>query len=111
MVLSYRYSGNFLVGEIAESTGGALVDVWLRDGQNRFTLRRVISYDATIEMQVSEDAPSRLKTEGELRHALGSESKVRETFFSTGSEQFDAVWEADSGDGWNTLLERTCTRL
>ncbi len=111
MTLSYRRSDDFLVGEIIEDNGAALLDVWLDDGADELVLRRVISYDATVEMAVVEVAPGRVKLEGEMRHVLGTTSKVREDIRFTGREEFRAIWEADSGDGWELILERTCKRV
>ena len=46
-----------------------------------------------------------------MRHVLGTTSKVREDIRFTGREEFRAIWEADSGDGWELILERTCKRV
>ena len=53
--------------------------------------------------------------EGDMRHILGTTAKVRETFHFTGSQEFHvqefrAIWEVDSGDGWERAVDRTCTR-
>lgn len=111
MTLTYRRSDDFLVGEIIEDDGAALLDVWLDDGANELVLRRVISYDATVEMRVAEEAPTWVKLEGEMRHILGTTARVREEFRFTGTEEFTAVWEADSGEGWKLILDRTCRRV
>lgn len=111
MTLDYRRSDDFLIGEMKEDNGAALVDIWLDDGPSELVLRRVISYDATIEMRVVEEAPSWVKLEGELRHRLGNTAKVREELRFTGTEEFRAVWEADSGEGWQLIMDRTCRRI
>jgi len=111
MTLSYRRSDDFLVGEIIEDNGAALLDVWLDAEGAPLTLRRVLSYDATIEMELAEEAPTWMILEGEMRHILGSTAQVRETFRFTGSEEFRATWEADSGEGWQLVMDRTCTRV
>lgn len=111
MTLTYRRSDDFLVGEIVEDNGAALLDVWLDDGADELMLRRVISYDATVEMTVMEEAPTWVKLEGDMRHKLGSAARVREEIRFTGSEEFQSTWEADSGDGWKVILERTCKRV
>jgi len=116
MTLTYRRSDDFLVGEIQEDNGAALLDVWLADnsqadGTAALSLRRIVSYDATILMQVVEEAPSWVKLEGEMHHILGSTAEVREEFRFTGSEEFRALWEADSGDGWQLIMDRTCKRI
>jgi len=111
MTLTYRRSDDFMIGEIKEDNGAALVDVWLDDGNTELTLRRVISYDATIEMQVAEAAPDWVKLEGEMHHVTGSTARVREEFRFTGTEEFRALWEADSGEGWKLILDRTCRRI
>ncbi|WP_193368181.1 hypothetical protein [Pelagibius marinus] len=113
MTLTYRRSGHFLVGEIVEDNGAALLDVWLDSGSGAapLSLRRVISYDASIEMELVEEAPTWMKLEGEMRHTLGTTAKVREEFRFTGTEEFRALWEADSGEGWKLIMDRTCKRL
>lgn len=111
MALTYRRSDAFLIGEITEDNGAALLDVWLDEGPNALVLRRILSYDATIEMEVVEEAPTWVKLEGEMRHVLGSSAKVREEIRFNGTEAFHAVWEADSGDGWELILERNCKRI
>lgn len=111
MTLTYRRSDHFLVGEMIEDNGAALLDVWLDDGTDELVLRRVISYDATVEMKVAEEAPTWVKLEGEMRHILGTTARVREEIRFTGTEEFTAVWEADSGDGWKLILDRTCRRV
>jgi hypothetical protein len=111
MTLTYRRSDDFMIGEIKEDNGAALVDIWLDDGNTELSLRRLISYDATIEMQVAEAAPDWVRLEGEMRHIIGSTARVREEFRFTGTEEFRATWEADSGDGWKLILDRTCRRI
>jgi len=113
MTLTYRRSGHFLVGEIVEDNGAALLDVWLDSGSGAapLSLRRIISYDASIEMELVEEAPSQMKLEGELRHILGTTAQVREVFRFTGTEEFRALWEADSGEGWEVVMDRTCRRM
>ncbi len=111
MTLTYRRSGHFLVGEIVEDNGAALLDVWLDDSAAPLSLRRIISYDATIEMNLVEEAPTWMKLEGEMRHILGTTAKVREEFRFTGSEEFRALWEADSGEGWHVIMDRSCARM
>jgi len=115
MTLTYRRSDDFLVGEIKEDNGAALLDVWLNgsaDGmQAPLTLRRIVSYDATIIMKVVEEAPTWVRLEGEMHHILGTTAQVREEFRFTGSEEFRALWEADSGDGWQVIMDRTCRRI
>jgi hypothetical protein len=111
MTLTYRRSDDFMIGEIKEDNGAALVDVWLDDGNTELSLRRVISYDATIEMHLAEAAPTWMRLEGEMRHITGSTAQVREEFRFTGTEEFRAIWEADSGEGWNLILDRTCRRI
>lgn len=111
MTLVYRRSDHFLVGEIVEDNGAALLDVWLDDATAPLVLRRVVSYDATIEMKLAEEAPTWMKLEGEMRHILGSTAKVREEFRFTGTEEFRAIWEADSGEGWHVILDRICKRV
>jgi hypothetical protein len=115
MTLAYRRSDAFLVGEIVEDNGAVLLDVWLdgwRDGGTAaLALRRVLSYDATIEMTLASETADSLRLEGEMRHRLGSTAKVREEIRFTGTDAFRAVWEADSGDGWQPVMDRTCGRL
>jgi hypothetical protein len=111
MALTYRRSDAFLIGEITEDNGAALLDVWLDDGTQALVLRRILSYDATIEMDVVEEAPAWVKLEGDLRHVLGSTAKVREEIRFTGTEEFRAVWEADNGDGWQLVMDRNCKRV
>lgn len=115
MTLAYRRSDAFLVGEIVEDNGAVLLDVWLDGwldgGTAALALRRVLSYDATIEMTLAGETADSLRLEGEMRHRLGSTAKVREEFRFTGTEEFRAVWEADSGDGWQPVMDRTCRRL
>lgn len=111
MTLTYRRSDDFMIGEIKEDNGAALVDVWLDDGNAVLSLRRVISYDATIEMHVAEAAPDWVRLEGEMRHRTGSTAHVREELRFTGTEEFRAIWEADSGEGWKLILNRTCRRI
>ncbi|MEQ9606053.1 MAG: hypothetical protein RLN99_00130 [Kiloniellaceae bacterium] len=116
MTLTYRRSDDFLVGEIKEDNGAALLDVWLNGtgpdtGQAPLSLRRIVSYDATILMKVVEEAPTWVKLAGEMHHVLGTTAQVREEFRFTGSEEFRALWEADSGDGWQTIMDRTCKRI
>lgn len=111
MTLTYRRSDDFLVGEIVEDNGAALLDVWLDDGADELVLRRVISYDATVEMTVIEEAPTWVKLEGDMRHKLGAAARVREEIRFTGTEEFTAIWEANSGDGWKLILDRTCKRV
>lgn len=116
MTLTYRRSDDFLVGEIIEDNGAALLDVWLDGtspdgGPAPLSLRRIVSYDATIIMKVVEEAPTWVKLEGEMHHILGTTAQVREEFRFTGSEEFRAIWEADSGDGWQLIMDRTCRRI
>lgn len=111
MTLNYQRSDDFLIGEIKEDNGAALVDIWLDDGTQELVLRRLVSYDATIEMRVTEEAPTWVKLEGEMRHLLGSTAKVREELRFTGTGEFRAVWEADSGQGWQLVMDRTCRRV
>ncbi|WP_340117114.1 hypothetical protein [Pelagibius sp. 7325] len=119
MTLTYRRSDDFLVGEIKEDNGAALLDVWLdgsADGgpggmRAPLSLRRIVSYDATIIMKVVEEAPTWVRLEGEMHHVLGTTARVREEFRFTGSEEFRALWEADSGDGWQLIMDRTCRRI
>lgn len=111
MTLTYRRSDHFLIGEIVEDNGAALLDVWLDGTTAPLALRRILSYDATIEMTLAEEAPTWMKLEGEMRHILGSTAKVREEFRFTGTEEFRAIWEADSGDGWKLVMDRICKRL
>jgi hypothetical protein len=116
MTLTYWRSDDFLVGEIKEDKGAALLDVWLddnsqADGTAPLSLRRIVSYDATIIMKVVEEAPTWVKLEGELHHTLGTTAQVREELRFNGTEEFRAVWEADSGDGWQLIMDRTCRRI
>ena len=116
MTMTYHRSDDFLVGEIKEDNGAALLDVWLNGtgpdtGQAPLSLRRIVSYDATILMKVVEEAPTWVRLEGEMHHILGATAQVREEFRFTGSEEFRAIWEADSGDGWQLIMDRTCTRI
>jgi hypothetical protein len=111
MTLNYRLSDDFLIGEIKEDNGATLVDIWLDDDAQELVLRRIVSYDATIEMQVAEETPDLVRLEGEMRHRLGSTAKVREEIRFTGTEEFRAVWEADSGQGWQPIMDRTCKRI
>ena len=116
MTLTYRRSDDWMVGEIKEDNGAALLDVWL-DGTAEngapaeLALRRILSYDATIEMEVAEEAPTWVKLEGEMHHILGTTAHVREQIRFTGTEEFRAVWEANSGDGWQLIMDRHCTRI
>lgn len=110
MTLSYRLRNRWLIGEIVEDNGATLLDVWLDDGAAALSLRRVISYDATVEMAVVEAAADRLTLSGEMRHKLGTGGPVREEIRFTGRDRFDAVWEADLGEGWVPVLERRCER-
>ena len=111
MVLTYQRSDDFMIGEIKEDNGAALVDVWLDDGNTELSLRRVLSHDATIEMHVVEAAPDWVKLEGEMRHVTGATARVREEYRFIGSEEFRAIWEADSGEGWKLIMDRTCKRI
>lgn len=111
MTLTYRRSDHFLIGEIVEDNGAALLDVWLDNANRSLIQRRIVSYDATIQMELVEEAPTWMKLEGELHHALGTTSRVREEFRFTGSEEFRAIWEADTGDGWEVVMDRTCRRV
>ena len=111
MTLTYRRSDDFLVGEMKEDNGAALLDVWLDDSAAELSLRRILSYDATIEMKLVEEAPAWMKLEGEMRHVLGSTAQVREVFRFTGTEEFRALWEVDSGAGWQRVMDRTCRRI
>ena len=111
MTITYRRSDDFLVGEIKEDDGAALLDVWLSDGQADLVLRRIISPDSVIEMTVAEEAPASMKLEGEMRLNFGGAAKVREAFQFAGNEEFHAVWEADNGGGWQIILDRTCKRV
>ncbi|GAB4366193.1 MAG: hypothetical protein Kow00114_23990 [Kiloniellaceae bacterium] len=112
MTLTYRRSDDFLIGEIKEDNGAALLDVWLDgsgaaggpdDMRATLSLRRIVSYDATITMEVAAEAPTWVRLEGEMRHILGTTARVR--------EEFRAIWEADSGDGWQPIMDRTCKRI
>ncbi len=116
MTLTYRRSDDFLIGEIKEDNGAALLDVWLDGtgpdgGKATLSLRRIVSYDATIVMEVVEEAPTWVKLEGEMQHILGTTARVREELRFTGSEEFRALWEADSGEGWQLIMDRTCRRI
>ena len=111
MILTYRRSDDFLVGEMKEDNGAVLLDVWLDVGEEKLALRRLLSYDATVEMRVVEESADRVKVEGELRHLLDITTRVREEIRFVGSDEFRAVWEADNGDGWQITLERTCRRI
>lgn len=111
MTITYRRSDYFLIGEIVEDNGAALLDVWLDNSNRSLTLRRIVSYDATIEMELVEEAPTWMKLEGELHHTLGTTTKVREEFRFTGTEEFRAIWEAHNGEGWNLVMDRTCERI
>jgi hypothetical protein len=111
MILDYRRSDDFLVGEMKEDNGAVLLDVWLDDGEAKLALRRLLSYDATVEMRVVEETADSVKVAGELRHLLDTTTRVREEVRFTGSDLFRAVWEADSGAGWQVTLERTCRRI
>ena len=110
MTLNYRLSNRWLIGEIVEDNGAALLDIWLDDGEAAFALRRVISYDATVEMALAEKTADRLTLTGEMRHKLGNGGPVREALRFTGRDRFEALWEADMGDGWVPVLERRCKR-
>ena len=111
MTLNYQRSDDWLIGEMKEANGAALLDVWLDGATAALALRRILSYDATIEMDVVEEAPTWVKLEGEMRHVLGSTAKVREEIRFTGTEEFRAVWEADSGEGWQLIMDRSCRRV
>ena len=116
MTLTYRRSDDFLVGEIKEENGAALLDVWLNGtgpdtGKAPLVLRRIVSYDATIIMKVVEEAPTWVKLEGEMHHILGTTAHVREELRFNGTEEFRALWEADSGDGWELIMDRSCRRI
>jgi hypothetical protein len=114
MTLHYQRSDDFLIGEMKEDNGAALLDVWLDGsdgGKAPLSLRRIVSYDATIIMEVVEEAPTWVKLEGEMHHILGTTAQVREEFRFTGTEEFRALWEADSGDGWQLIMDRTCVRI
>jgi len=112
MTMSYRRSGDWLIGEITEDNGAALLDVWLDNGGGtQLALRRILSYDATIEMKVVEETPSGVKLEGEMRHILSTTARVREVFRFTGNDAFRAIWEDDSGGGWHVVLDRHCERV
>jgi hypothetical protein len=111
MILTYRRSEDFLVGEMKEDNGAVLLDVWLDDGAAKLALRRLLSYDATVEMRVVEEAVDRVKVAGELRHLLNTTTRVREEIRFTGDDEFRAVWEADSGAGWQITLDRKCRRI
>ena len=111
MTLRYRLSNGWLIGEVTEDNGATLLDVWLDDGlANRLALRRVLSSDATVEMQVVEEIAEQVKLAGEMRHVLGTGGPVREELRFTGSDTFTATWEAENGDGWQRVLARNCKR-
>jgi hypothetical protein len=112
MTLNYRRSYDWLIGEITEDNGAALLDVWFDDfGGDPLAQRRILSNDATIEMKLIEEAPTWMKLEGELRHILGTTAHVREEIRFTGRDEFRAIWEADNGDGWQLVLDRSCKRI
>ena len=111
MTLSYRRSAAWLIGEVTEDSGAVLLDVWFDDfSGTALALRRILSNDATIEMSVVEETATELKLEGELRHLLGTSARVREVFHFAGSDAFRAIWDEDSGEAWNVVLDRHCER-
>ena len=110
MTLNYRLSNGWLIGEITEDNGATLLDVWLDDGFSPLALRRVLSYDATVEMKLVEETAERIKLEGAMRHIVGNGGPVREELRFTGNDRFDALWEADLGEEWVPILTRSCRR-
>jgi len=111
MTITYRRSDDFLVGEIKEDDGAALLDVWLSNGEPQLGLRRILSTDSIIEMALTEEAPNSMTLEGDLRILDGPTAKVREAFTFTGKDEFHALWEMNGGDGWQLVLDRTCKRI
>jgi hypothetical protein len=110
MTVTYRHRPIALIGEITETGGAVLVDVWLDDfGGTPLALRRLLSDDATVEMKVVEETATELKLEGELDHILGTTARVREVFRFSGEDAFRAIWEDDSG-GCHVVLDRHCER-
>lgn len=111
LTLDYRLRNGWLVGEIVEDNGATMLDVWLDDGSsNPLALRRLLSYDATVEMQLVEESAEHLKLEGAMRFVLGNAGAVREEIRFTGNDRFEALWEAVVDDEWVTILSRSCTR-
>lgn len=110
MTLDYRLRNGWLVGEIVEDNGAAMLDVWLNNGTAPLALRRLLSYDATVEMQLIEESARHLKLEGAMRFVLGNAGAVREEIRFTGDDRFEALWEAEVDNEWVTILSRSCAR-
>lgn len=110
MTLDYRLRNGWLVGEMVEDNGAAMLDVWLDSGTAPLALRRLLSYDATVEMQLVEESADHLKLEGAMRFILGNAGAVREEIRFNGNDRFEALWEAEVDNEWVAILSRTCTR-
>ena len=110
MTLDYRLRNGWLVGEIVEDNGAAMLDVWLDSGTAPLALRRLLSYDATVEMQLVEESADHLKLQGAMRFVLGNAGAVREEIRFTGNDRFEALWEAEVDNEWVAILSRSCSR-
>ncbi|WP_420347463.1 hypothetical protein [Pelagibius sp.] len=110
MTLHYRASGGWIIGEMVQENGEILLDVWRRGASGDFTDRRILSHDATMEMELRDVSGDHLNLEGEMRHVLGDSAPIREVLRFIDNDRFDAIWEMETEGHWAPILTRVCTR-
>lgn len=110
MTLHYRARGGWILGEMVEENGEILLDIWRRSASQDFTDRRILSHDATMEMELREESDTHLNLEGAIRHVLGDSAPIREALRFAGDDRFDATWEMQTEGRWTPILTRSCKR-
>ncbi|WP_299400058.1 hypothetical protein [Pelagibius sp.] len=110
MTLRYRTRGGWVLGEMVQENGEILLDIWRRAPSHDFTDRRILSHDATMEMELRDVTGDHLNLEGEIRHVLGDAAPIREALRFAGNDRFDAIWEMETDGRWTQILTRVCTR-
>lgn len=110
-VVTDDLQGGWLIGEGYENNSLSSLETWSFNSEGQLMERRQFSSSgAFIQLSVVERGEETLSSSGEAIRRDGESVSVRHSLRKIDANQFEAIWEADEGNGWIVVANEICTR-